>query len=475
MVVEPASLKGLKYPAKEHAKKVYTKFKALKGDELIKAIFFISGDDLEAIKYCDQTKPFRQNRYFFYLSGVSIPGSHVIYDCKNDRLVLYLPNIDEEDVMWSGLPLSLEEARKTFEVDDVKYASELAADVKSFDGLQIYTTDINDQNRQFSDVLREQDVDFFEALDESRLIKDHYELELMRHAARITDKCHYAVMTAVPIETKETHIHAEFMYHALRQGSKFQAYDPICCSGTSCSTLHYVKNDGDIPMSKRSILIDAGAEWECYASDVTRCFPINGDWTKEHLEIYNIVSKMQSGTMALIKPGAHWDEIHLTAHKILIDEFLHLSIFNSEFSAEEIFESKISVAFFPHGLGHLLGMDTHDVGGRPNYNDPDPLLRYLRLRRPLQEGMVLTDEPGVYFSPFLLKDVLEDSDKSKFINKETLEKYWYIGGVRIEDDLLITANGFENFTAITSDPLEISKIIKNGFKRNDEGKFHNVV
>lgn len=192
------------------------------------------------------------------------------------------------------------------------------------------------------------------------------------------------------------------------------------------------------------------------------------------MTIYNLVLDMQRKTMDMIKPGAHWDEIHLTAHRVMIKEFLRLGIFKKEYSEEEIFESSISARFFPHGLGHVLGMDTHDVGGRPDYNDPDPKLRYLRLRRELKEGMVLTDEPGVYFSPFLLKDVLEDPKKAKYINKDVLDKYWYIGGVRIEDDLLITKDGFENFTKITSDPHEISKIIKESSAQGKE-RFHNVV
>lgn len=475
MVDVPVSLKGKKYPAKEHAKKVCTHFKCKsKTGSKSDVAFFISGEDLELYDYCDQTKPIRQNRYFFYLSGVSIPGSHVLYQCGTDKLVLYLPNIDLDDVMWSGMPMSLEEAKDKYDMDEVKYVSDLKKDLEAVaESSTIYTTDVNKFNQQYGQFLTEKDEDFFFALDESRLLKDSYELELMRHAASITDKCHLAVMSAIPIETNETHIHAEFMYHALRQGSKYQSYDPVCCSGPNCSTLHYVKNDEEID-SKRSILIDAGAEWECYASDVTRCFPINGDWSKEHLEIYNAVLKMQSTTMKMIKPGANWDDLHLTAHKIMIDEFLKLGIFNSKFSAQELYESKISARFFPHGLGHLLGMDTHDVGGRPNYEDPDQLLQYLRLRRTLQAGMVLTDEPGIYFSPFLLKDVLEDESKMKYINKDVLDKYWYIGGVRIEDDLLVTESGYENFTSITSDPKEISKIVKQGLSKNKDA-FHNVI
>ena len=474
MVSGPESLKGKKYPAKQHARNVLNHYTS-KNPSLAKNVaFFVSGEDLELFQYCDQTKAFRQNRYFYYLSGVDIPGSHVLYQSKYDKLTLYLPNIDYEDVMWSGMPLNLTEAQGQFDVDEVKYVKDMDTDLKSArDEFTVHTTDVNSRNEKFTSQVTVGDKDFFYALDEARLIKDEYEIELMKHAAQITDNCHLAVMSALPIETEETHIHAEFMYHALRQGSKQQSYDPICCSGPNCSTLHYVKNDDEIPSTKKSVLIDAGAEWSCYASDVTRCFPINGDWTKEHLDIYNAVLRMQKVTMDMIKPGVSWDDLHLTAHKILIEEFLKLGIFRLEYSAQELFESKVSARFFPHGLGHLLGMDTHDVGGYPNYSDSDPLLAYLRLRRTLKKGMVLTDEPGIYFSPFLLEDTLNDEKKVKYINKDVLDKYWYIGGVRIEDDLLITEDGFENFTKITSDPNEISKIVKAGLDKNKV--FHNVV
>lgn len=469
------NVKGHKYPAKAHAENVVRHLQSkISSEEADKSAVFISGEDLELYQYCDQTKPVRQNRYFFYLTGCDIPGSHVLYQANKKQLTLYLPDIDYDDVMWSGLLLSLAEAGEKYDVDQVKYASELKDDLASLKGYSILTTDINQFNSKYQEFLKAGDENLFYALDESRMIKDWYEIELMKHAAKITDKCHLAVMSALPIETNETHIHAEFMYHAIRQGSKHQSYDPICCSGPSCSTLHYVKNDDEIDEKKRSILIDAGAEWQCYASDVTRCFPINGDWSKEHLDIYNLVLKMQQETMKLIKPGALWDDIHLHAHKVMVEGFINLGIFKKEYSVQEIFENKVSARFFPHGLGHLLGMDTHDVGGHPDYNDPDPLLKYLRLRRPLQENMVLTDEPGVYFSPFLLEDVLKDESKLKYINKDVLDKYWYIGGVRIEDDLLITKTGFTNLTSITSDPNEISKIVKAGLAKGKDG-FHNVI
>lgn len=469
----PDSIKGHKYPAKQHARNVVSHLNIKKSAN--QSAFFISGDGLVLYQYSDQTKPIRQNRYFFYLSGCEVPDSHILYDTAKDKLTLYLPNIDYDDVMWSGLPISLEDAAKKYDVDEVKYASDVDTDLSKLSkDSSIYTTDVNQFNTNFSKFLIEGDKDFFYALDEARLIKDWYEIELMKHAARITDSCHRSVMSAIPIETNETHIHAEFIYHAIRQGSKNFAYDPICCSGPNCSTLHYVKNDEELDTTRHSILLDAGAEWSCYASDVTRCFPINGDWTKEHLEIYNLVLKMQGTAMELIKPGAHWDEIHLTTHKVLISEFLKLGIFKDEYSVQELFDAKMSARFFPHGLGHLLGMDTHDVGGYPNYEDEDPLLQYLRIRRTLKENMVVTNEPGCYFSPFLLEDVLKDESKVKYINEDVLNKYWYIGGVRIEDDILVTKDGYQNLTGITSDPHEISKIVKAGLDKGKQG-FHNVV
>ncbi|CAN3475181.1 hypothetical protein DICA0_C03752 [Diutina catenulata] len=457
----PDSLQGKRYPAKDHAASVIRHLKTKNPDA--QGTIYIAGATQDHYSFSDSTKRFRQERYFFYLSGCETPGSHLTVDIASGKLTLYLADIDYDDIMWSGYPLSQDDAYKRFQVDEIKYASELAGDLSS-----AITVEKNPMNAAYQDKLTVS-TDLIWALDEARTIKDDFELELMRYAAAITDNCHKAVMMATPIETNECHIHAEFMYHAIRQGSKAQSYDPVCCAGPNCSTLHYVTNDEAIPNERRSVLIDAGAEWMNYTSDVTRCFPIHGDWTKEHLDIYNAVLKMQSVTMAEMKPGQSWDKLHLMAHKVLIEEFLKLGIFKG--SADDIYNAKVSGHFFPHGLGHLLGLDTHDVGGEPNYEDPDSLLKYLRLRRPLAKGMVVTNEPGIYFSPFLLEAPLKDEAVLKFINKDVLDKYWYIGGVRIEDDILITETGYENMTKITSDPEEVAKIVHEGLNK----KFHNLV
>lgn len=315
-----------KYPAKDHARKVKKLFLSKKSnaDAEVTAVY-LAGENIEPIKYCDQTKEFRQNRYFYYLSGVNIPGAAVLFNFRTEKLTLFLPNIDSEDVMWSGLPLGIEEAYKKFDVDEVFHISDVHSVVARLDGFNIYTTDLdNIADQKIANRLIPSDKNLFYALDESRVTKDWYEIQLLKRAAEITDNCHLSVMSALPIESNEGHMHAEFTYHALRQGSKRQGYDPICCSGPSCSTLHYVKNDDSLE-NKHTVLIDAGAEWENYTADVTRCFPINGKFTKEHREIYEAVLEMQTEVMHRIKPGVLWENLHLLAHRVLIRNFLKLA------------------------------------------------------------------------------------------------------------------------------------------------------
>ncbi|EDO17747.1 hypothetical protein Kpol_1033p53 [Vanderwaltozyma polyspora DSM 70294] len=472
----PESIRGKKYPAKDHILKVkdilLSKKTNLKDSE---TAVFIAGEEVEGVKYCDGTKKFRQNQYFYYLTGVDIPGSALLFNFKTDKLTLFLPNVDYEDIMWSGKPISLEEALKKYDVDEVLYHDDLKAKLDQLKDFTIFTTDNdNVHDDSIKARLTASDSDFFYALDEARVIKDWYEIEILRRACEISDNSHYAVMSALPIETNEMHIEAEFSYHSTRQGARTLGYDPICCSGPACGTLHYITNEDDVE-GKSSILIDAGAEWRGYTSDVTRCFPINGKFTKEHREVYETVLDMQSQAMECIKPGASWDGLHLLAHKVLIKHFLKMGIFKKEFSEDEILKRRVSCAFYPHGLGHFLGIDVHDVAGNANYEDPDPMFRYLRIRRTLKEGMVVTNEPGCYFNEYLLDEFLrKHPEKLEVVDEAILSKYMYVGGVRIEDDVVVTKDGYENLTKITSNPDEIEKIVSDGLSKG-RSHFHVVV
>lgn len=457
----------MKYPAKDHARRtveILKKSESTASESLI----LLSAAPVAYKKYSDREVPFHQNRYFNYFTGAhNLPGAHVTYDASKDVLTLYLPDIDWDDVMWSGMPLSVEQALELYDVDKVKYAADLSGDVYAHVRGSIL---VIEQTSVVGNAVVSQTL--FEALNEARAFKDSYELSLLRKAAEITDISHRAVMSALPIEQSEGHIHAEFVYHSMRQGAKNVAYDPICCSGTNCGTLHYVRNDQDLD-GKQLVLIDAGAEWELYAADVTRTFPISGEWTPESLAIYKAVLDMQTQAMEAVRPGVLWDDLHILTHRLLVRHFLKLGIFKGG-SEDEILESRISAAFYPHGLGHMLGMETHDTAGYPNYQDADPILRYLRIRRELEEGMYVTVEPGIYFNRFLIEPVLKDESKAKYVDQQVLEKYWAVGGVRLEDDVLVTKDGFENFTKIIKDPEEVSKLVKEGISKG-RNHFHNLI
>jgi len=267
------------------------------------------------------------------------------------------------------------------------------------------------------------------AIEQCRVTKTPYEVALIRKANQISTDAHINVMKAVRHSKTEAELYGVWIKSCIERKTEKQAYHSIVAAGENGATLHYVNNNADIT-GKDVLLLDAGCEVDCYASDITRTFPISGDFTKESLNIYNIVLSMQKKCIAALKAGIKWDDIHELAHKIAIEGLLSLGLLRGD--PAEILKARTSVAFFPHGLGHYLGMDTHDTGGNPNYNDSDPMFRYLRLRGNVPAGAVLTVEPGIYFCRFIIEPYLKDEGHKKFIDEGVLERYWSVGGVRIE-------------------------------------------
>ncbi|CCL98489.1 uncharacterized protein FIBRA_00487 [Fibroporia radiculosa] len=353
------------------------------------------------------------------------------------------------------------------------------------------------------------------AVHRARLTKDHDEIEAIKKATAISSRAHEVVMRVLgqgvrgaitrgkgagvgrpllPSEwliEKEAEAEALFVASCRREGSIHQAYLPIVAASTRASTLHYCCNDrefawGPVPpnvhengdclshdetrqLHPQVLLIDAACEWDCYASDITRTMPVGngGKFTPEARAIYELVLEMQKLSMEALKPGVHWDVIQLLCHRTLVRGFQRLGIFlnpnspnSGSWNAEEaILASGVSSAFYPHGVGHSLGLDVHDVpsASKPEKNDTlgkgveighESFYTYLRLRLPLEEGMVVTVEPGVYFSPHLLAPVRD----SRHIDHNVLRRYESVGGVRIEDVVLITRGGSENLTTVRSDP-----------------------
>lgn len=448
------SIIAKRYPAKAHARRVASLLNSANGTIYLEAGPIWEHED------SDSEAPFRQRRAFYYLSGCPLSDSFLTYDIAKDHLTLYIPPIDPESVLWSGLPTSIDQAKDQFEVDEVLHTT--ASPRLSEGKVYIYA------ERQVSRPLGSSggvDKDHLKpAIDEARVVKDEYEIALMTQAIRISSLAHNTILRESSKFQTERDAQAVFEAVCLANGAMGQAYLGIYAAGRTAATLHYTKNDASLSIARtpsggtekpQLLLCDAGAEFRSYGADITRVVPLGpgGTFTTEAEQIYSLVLDMQRKCIDAIRPGVHWESVHLLAHKILISGFLKLGIFRSTYSTESILEARTSCAFLPHGLGHWLGLDTHDTGGCPNYKDPDPMFKRLRVRRELVEGAVVTVEPGIYFCKFIIDRWLNGEEKGTselhraIVDEAVLERYWSVGGVRIEDDILVTKDGTKNLSA----------------------------
>lgn len=437
------TLKG-KYPAKAHCQRVaqYLLDQGLARDGVI----YLEAQKTRMVEDDDQAMHFRQRRYFFYLSGCKLPDAYLIYSIPLDRLTLFIPPIVQDEVIWSGLPESKEEALAKYNVDEVKYTNEVNAILAAYGPSKstvIYA--IPEQVSDHVSLLPFEATNFVSlrtAIDECRVVKDSFEVALIRKANQISTKAHLQAQRVAKTAKNEQEFYGAFVGTCISNGAHEQAYHSICATGEACATLHYVRNDRPLD-NKLNVLMDAGAEYDCYCADITRTFPLSGRFTKESQDIYDCVKEMQGAAFGMLRANMQWEDVHQETHRIAIKHLKKAGILVGD--EEELFESRVSVAFYPHGLGHYLGMDTHDTGGHANYEDKDTMFKYLRVRGKVPAGAVITVEPGVYFHRPIIEPVLA-TDLGKYINKDVLEKFWEVGGVRIEDDVLITDTGYENLT-----------------------------
>lgn len=227
-------------------------------------------------------------------------------------------------------------------------------------------------------------------------------------------------------------------------------YTCICPSGRGGAVLHYghagAPNDGLI-RDGDMVLYDMGAEYHCYGSDITCSFPVNGKFTEQQRDIYTAVLSAQEAVFAQIKPGVCYADMHKLAERTILTVLTERGYLKGDI--DEMMEKRISALFMPHGLGHMLGIDTHDVGGYLEFNPPRPTergIKNLRTACIVKEGMYMTIEPGVYFIKALLEPAFQNPEEAKFLNEEKIRSMMDFGGVRLEDDVVITADGMENFT-----------------------------
>lgn len=317
----------------------------------------------------------------------------------------------------------------------------------TFDGAEKFAQD--------SDIL-------YEKIAECRVIKSPEEIEILRYVAKVSSDAHKKVMRMPFMKEKHYEYQAEavFLAHTYFVGGcRHCSYTCICGVGNNSSILHYghaaAPNDREIKDGEMC-LFDMGANYFGYCADITCSFPANGKFTEDQKLVYNAVLEANLAVQRTAKEGVNWVDMHLLANRVMLEKLKEGNLLQGDIDG--MIKCGLNYVFQPHGLGHLIGLDVHDVGGYlsdcpPRPTQPGP--NRLRFARVLKSNMYITIEPGCYFIPPLLEKAYADPVQSKFLVKENLDRFFDFGGVRIEDDVLITKNGIENFSIVPRTVEEI--------------------
>ncbi|KAH9872322.1 hypothetical protein IAQ61_005157 [Plenodomus lingam] len=385
-------------------------------------------------------------------------------DVRCNTLTLFIPRIDPKRVIWNGRGSNPVEALARYDIHAAYFIDQLPTYLKTWadhprnQGAKIYALHPSQIPSSPVRVSCMDTTALMPAMDMCRMIKDDHEIQLIRKANDISSQAHRGVLANILKFKNEAQVEGLFVDMCISMQAKEQAYDPIAASGPNAGTLHYDANNEDFE-DRQLMCLDAGCEYELYASDITRTFPLAPSWpTQEAENIYKLVERMQEACIERLAPGVRYLDLHIRAHQIAIDGLLQLGIFHNG-TREEIYKAGTSRAFFPHGLGHHIGLEVHDVGQADLMSVRRGKIVTQQVRActchaptdpqssQLEAGMVVTVEPGIYFSDYALKQFyLPLPEHAKFINVEVLERYMPVGGVRIEDDILITSRGYENLT-----------------------------
>ncbi|ALC46571.1 Dip-C [Drosophila busckii] len=416
---------------------------------------------------------FRQESYFQYLFGAKEPGCYGIMniDVKTGgaTAVLFVPRLPEEYETWMGQLLEPKDFKAMYEVDEVYYVDEMEtyleriapkliltlSGTNSDSGLTMQPPEFKGKDKYTTNCQL-----LYPIISECRVIKSPEEIEVLRYVAKVSSDAHIKVMQFIRPGRMEFEGEAVFLHHAYAVGGcRHASYTCICGSGTNSAILHYghAGAPNDRPIQDGDMcLFDMGANYCGYAADITCSFPANGKFTEDQKFIYNAVLAARNAVMESARDGVSWVDMHKLAGKVLLQQLKAGGMLTGD--VDEMVAAGVSGVFQPHGLGHLLGLDVHDVGG---YLDSEPArpseswLSKLRFARILRAGMYVTIEPGCYFIKRLMDNALADPKISKFINVAVLERFRNFGGVRIEDDVLITKTGTENFAIVPRTVEEI--------------------
>ena len=403
-----------------------------------------------AVQYrnADSSHAFRQDSNFWYLTGFNEPESTLgllINESKDVQSIAFVPKKDALKEIWDGYRAGPNGAVKDHgfdlafdntEIDErlpdllagynqvfypVGKSQKLDADVIDW----IKTARSKDRHSSPIDI-----ADASSKIGNERLIKDEDEIEIMKKACQISAEAHVEAMKFVKPGMNEQELEAFYQYQFSKRGGRFAAYTPIVAGGENACVLHYVENskvlkDGDL------LLVDAGCEFELYASDITRTYPINGKFTAAQLAIYEVVLEAQQKSIEAVTVNNNVMDSQIISEKVITQGLIDLGILNG--SMEELHETGAFKDFYMHKIGHWLGIDVHDAG---DYTEDGEYMKF-------KPGMITTVEPGIYIS-----------------STANVKDQWKGIGIRIEDNILVTAKGNQNLTDfVPSNPKEIEALM----------------
>ncbi|AXT18432.1 M24 family metallopeptidase [Flavobacteriaceae bacterium AU392] len=399
------------------------------------SIAIFNSNDIYPIS-ADSTMPFEQHRDIFYLSGVDQEESVLVLfpDAPQEkhREILFLKETNDLIAVWEGEKLTKETALKTAGIKTVYWLQDLEKVLFEIMS-QCETVYINTNEHYRASVETETREDRFTKwlkdkypahrvaksnpiLQRLRSVKEPSELELIQKACDITEKGFRRILNFVKPDVWEYEIEAEFMHEFLRNRSKKFAYTPIIASGNNANVLHYIENNGQCKTGDL-ILLDVGAEYANYSSDMSRTIPVSGRFSKRQKEVYNAVNRVKNAATKLLVPGTIWADYHIEVGKLMTSELLGLGLLDKVDVQNENPDWPAYKKYFMHGTSHHMGLDTHDYG---------------ILTEPMQDNMVFTVEPGIY------------------IPEEGF-------GIRLEDDVVIQKQG-EPFNLMRNIPIEAEEI-----------------
>ena len=422
--------------AKQNREKLFNKLQP-------NSVAIIPGNKLK-YRSSDVEYSFRQNSNFYYLTGLTEPNALAVFISEKKQFILFTqePNTDQE--IWTGPIIGPNNAIELFgadmaypinQIDSILPNLLINKDILYYPMLEDLELEANlykwrlaakklaraQHNKAFPDRTENLSV----ILHELRVIKSSLEIKKIRYVTEISSRAHEHVIKYVATNNKkfnltERAIQAEFYNYCLQHGCQDMAYSPIVASGANACILHYTKNL-DVLKKQDLVLIDAGAEFDYYAADITRVFPVDGKFSKKQRDLYQLVLHAQTQAINIIKPGLLWSELQKIIVREIVEGLIDLKLLSG--NIDDLINNNDYKKFYMHGSGHFLGMDVHD----PSIYKIDNQFR------PLLPGMVLTVEPGIYYNGT---------------------------GIRIEDDILVTEQGHEILTNAIKSIDDIEHLMK---------------